>query len=600
MLLRVFNLCLLALSLCLYSCKKNDAPSVPDVKPGEENVAKITTRIQGIVNPRSPLSGAVVSCGGKTTTTNNKGVFYFEDVEVNAKAALITVSANGYSRGVRTFTVSNKDALQYTEITLLNIYPEFNKTFDATKGASLQMSYGPRVVFEPNQMLKNDNTPYSGTVTVNYFEGSFEDNNRLSYLYDNTFGSVLLGSNTGVNKAGKDVGILNKRIVGLSMKGSSGEVLHIDTTSGRGVDIFLSMQYISPEKGNPTLWYVNESGIWQEEGNFSITGDTFVIKTQHPGSISLSTSYEAIELKGKLIDTISGRTWNNNVVCIMTKDEQTVVYATTNSQGEFAVKVPANTTVSILMLGTQSKYADVMTNNIELTTGTENMNPGIIHVPANDTYHYFSVNGEVTGCDRELINDGTIVMTTRDSLKHEFPIKNGWYHAFFTGTNISDRAELITLAIKGKTPAYQFAYDYNINRRDLNTCGLIIGGYYRYTFRNIQYIFHQDTDTIGLYKTHAGPYGLYISSYGTGGNYVFWDFPETFPTVKGNYKAPVLYYAPSYSTYYYEGTMDYTITKAAPIGGYIEATFKGLLKNGNPDKPNDTITMQGDLRILLQ
>jgi hypothetical protein len=605
--MKFVNLCLLAVCVSLYSCKKNDAPAEPTT-PGEETGTTVRTRVQGIVNPGGPLPGAVVTLGGKTTTTNSMGVFYFDDIEISAEDALITATSTAYAQGAgsHTFSVANKDAIQYVEISLPTIFPEFNQTFDAATGGSLRTIYGPRIVFEPNQMLKSDNTPYSGTVTVNCYEDAMYENNYYSGTrYDQQFGAGLLGSHTGFNKAGKKVGILNKRVIGFTIKGSSGEALHIDTANGRSVQVFVNSKapgsdVVTPQKGNPSQWYLNAAGKWQEEGALTTVGDSFVIKTKHPNVIGLTLSYDAVEIRGKLVDTINDRTWSNNIVSFMTKDENIVANVRTNSQGDFVAWVPANATLVMSVIGIQSSYGADLVNSIELTTGNAKINAGTMHLLAIDARDNFDIRGEVTGCDREQLKDGTILMTSADSLKNEFPITNGLYHAFVTGNRISEGSGKYTLAVKGKTPPFQFEYGYRFDKRDLNTCGLLLGKYYRYTFKNIQYMFKTGTDTLGLYISAGnptGPYGLYVSSFGGGGNYVYWEFPHVFPQEKGSYTAPVNYYAPNYSGSYI-GTMNYTINRIAPVGGYIEVTFKGLLTSENT--PTDTATMQGDFRVILQ
>src|SRR3954471_24082219 len=89
-LLIVFSVFLLAWS----GCKKDDDNN----NSGKPTSETVTTTISGRIYDEAgnPLSGATVTAGSQSSSTNQWGIYLIENVDVTKGRALITVSKSGY------------------------------------------------------------------------------------------------------------------------------------------------------------------------------------------------------------------------------------------------------------------------------------------------------------------------------------------------------------------------------------------------------------------------------------------------------------------------------------------------------------------------
>ena len=94
--------------ITLWSCQKdvNDfgisGDQIPDL------TTKVNSSVSGFVTDENntAMSGATVTVGTRTTTTDQYGQFVVKNVDVVKTAAVVTVSKPGYFHGIKTFVAA--------------------------------------------------------------------------------------------------------------------------------------------------------------------------------------------------------------------------------------------------------------------------------------------------------------------------------------------------------------------------------------------------------------------------------------------------------------------------------------------------------------
>ncbi len=99
---------LLLLALIAQGCRKNDnggtdnPPPIPELP--KEGVVVSTNVFGRIVDELDkPLSGVAVTGGGKTTNTDENGIYMLMDVQLDQARAYLTAIKQGYFKGSRIF-----------------------------------------------------------------------------------------------------------------------------------------------------------------------------------------------------------------------------------------------------------------------------------------------------------------------------------------------------------------------------------------------------------------------------------------------------------------------------------------------------------------
>src|SRR6185503_4522455 len=112
--MRIITNCLLAslvISISLLSCQKevkNDNPGTGGSTGTVTNLAPVQGNVTGKVidNNNNAVAGATVKAGNNTTTTDNRGLFRFNNIQLDKYSAVITVEKAGFFKAHRVFSAS--------------------------------------------------------------------------------------------------------------------------------------------------------------------------------------------------------------------------------------------------------------------------------------------------------------------------------------------------------------------------------------------------------------------------------------------------------------------------------------------------------------
>jgi hypothetical protein len=140
--MRIITNCLLTslvISISLLSCQKEVKNDSPGTGGGTGTVVN-PTPVQGTVtgkvidNNNNAVAGATVKAGSNTTTTDSRGLFRFNNIQLDKYSAVIIVEKSGFFKGYRVFSASPNN----TNFVKLELVPKtLIGSVDAVAGGAL-------------------------------------------------------------------------------------------------------------------------------------------------------------------------------------------------------------------------------------------------------------------------------------------------------------------------------------------------------------------------------------------------------------------------------------------------------------------------------
>jgi protocatechuate 3,4-dioxygenase beta subunit len=156
------------------------------------------------------------------------------------------------------------------------------------------------------------------------------------------------------------------------------------------------------------LWYFDDDrGIWVEEGTATLKGNVYVGKVSHFSWHNIDTWEGIVIIKGKVTDC------NNQPVkyVLVTVDETAAI---TGSTGEYSVRVPANTPVTVTVKSSDyDNYSPVVAYNVPGqpagTTYTRDISLPCRNA-VNPNQPTATIKGKVTDCKGEPVKNVVVTV----------------------------------------------------------------------------------------------------------------------------------------------------------------------------------------------
>lgn len=152
------------LALLLFGCRKNELINRVTIEE-KPPVILVVSSFQGKVLDENgqPVAGAQVTIFDATGTTDQKGLFKFQNIKAPRGAALVQVKKAGYFTG-SAMSANTADGRQYVRVTLLE--KGLSKTVNAGFPATLTWPDGLQVTFAPNTLRRTNGELYTGLAEV--------------------------------------------------------------------------------------------------------------------------------------------------------------------------------------------------------------------------------------------------------------------------------------------------------------------------------------------------------------------------------------------------------------------------------------------------
>ncbi len=335
----ISRLSLLLLAVFLFSCK------------GEQIGSSTRLNIRGVVISDSglPVPGAAVSAHGKSATADDNGLFSLENVQVPSDRGVISVSANGFFAGVRGFIPGKNDqSLTVTLATKTTV-----ADFPAGTGGTATLPGGASVDIPASGVSTASGSAYSGQVEV----AMIHLDPTSADFAEMVAGNDLIAERTN----GDEATLYTYGILRVELSDPSGNELQMATGKTATIEVPVPASMAGNAPATIPLWYLDEeTGIWMEEGEATLSGNKYV------GTVAHFTDWNCDHPEGT--GTVTGRLLDCNGQPIpnltLNVGQGTTV---TDSDGNFSRRVPSNTDFQITPAGGVVSFTPV--NVSSLTEG---------------------------------------------------------------------------------------------------------------------------------------------------------------------------------------------------------------------------------------
>ena len=401
----------LIISISFLSCQKevrSDNPS-PGSGPGTTvNPTPITGTVTGKVvdNNNNAVAGATVKAGSNTTITDNRGLFRFNNIQLDKYASLVTVEKSGFFKAYRVFSAIANNT-NFVKLKL--IQKTFLGNIDAAAGGSVNLPDNSKITLPANGVVvKSNNQSYSGSVKV------------YAAVIDPTsadIAQIVPGSFQGNDANNNRVLLKSFGMLAVELEGNSGEQLQVASGKMAKLRFTIPSSLRSSAPATIPLWSVDETtGLWKQEGSATKTNDYYEGDVSHFSFWNCDVSSQTIYLEMTIV-TVEGPL--SHVQVKLTRPNGASSYGYTDSAGHVGGLVPKNEALVLEVMNTCNQ--SIYTQNVG--PFSTNTNLGTINVtlaPINT----LQITGSAVNCSNQPVTNGNVLVYFEGHL-YTRPISNG-------------------------------------------------------------------------------------------------------------------------------------------------------------------------------
>ncbi len=402
----------LVISISLLSCQKevkNDDPGTG----GSTGTVVNPTPVQGTVtgkvidNNNNAVTGATVKAGNNTTTTDNRGLFRFNNIQLDKYSAVVIVEKSGFFKGYRVFSASPNN----TNFIKLKLVPKtLIGSIHAVAGGSLSLPDNSKITLPASGIVvRSNNQSYSGSVKV-YAE-----------VIDPTaadIAQIVPGSFQGTDADNNRVTLKSYGMLAVELEGNSGEQLQIAAGKTAKLKFTIPSSLRSTAPATIPLWSVDETtGLWKQEGNATKGTDYYEGDVSHFSFWNCDVSTPTIFLELNL-KTVEGSLPFTQVK-ITRVNSGGATYGYTDSTGHVGGLVPKNEPLLLEVFSNCNQ--PVFSQNIGPYSSNTNLGTITVTIPP---INYLQITGSAVNCSNQPVINGN-AMIYYDGHLYNKPISNG-------------------------------------------------------------------------------------------------------------------------------------------------------------------------------
>ena len=484
------------------SCKKDSSPLIDPTT--NTNVYNAAVRVNGSVSAfvtdenDLPVTGAAVTAGTGTATTDSRGFFEIKNVQLVKNAGFVTVDKTGYFKGIKTWVAEeNKDA--FFRIKLL---PKTNAgTVSGTTGGDVTLTGGMKISFPASAVINaSTNAAYTGTVTVNakWLDPTSPELN-----------SIMPGDLRGINTTGGLQMLTTYGMTAVELRGAGGELLQIAPSKKATLTMPIPAAISGSAPASMPLWSFDETkGLWKEEGTTTKNGSNYVGEVSHFSFWNCDVPANYVQFNVTVNDA-AGNPLTNAYVKLTVTSSGVSTYGYTNAAGYVSGAIPANTQLLLNVLAKPNCSIVLHTQNF--SSAATNISLGTISLLSNRTVR---ITGNLTTCNNLPVTNGRVyvaydnssVTVTANALgaySVSFPICNSTsVNTALTGIDMSNLMQGATT-----TAVYQGGTTNPVN---LQACGTPFGNeFFTLTYGTTPAVtYNMPIDSVWFNPNQTGSYQL--------------------------------------------------------------------------------------------
>lgn len=389
---------LLFLMLMLVSCKsdiniENEEQPNMAIDFNFGNTAQRNFHGLVLATDGSPVSGATVTIGTKTAQTNTKGIFAINNADVKENFAYVKVTKAGYVNGARTIVPTSGN----NRINIMMIPATTTLMIASGATSTVSLPNGTKVKFD-GSFKDESGANYTGNVNVAMFH--LAPSNQ--YLNELMPGSFLATNSNGNSRIMETYGMLH-----VQLTGASGQKLQIASGHTAEMTVAIDATQMSSAPATIPLWAFNETtGIWQEEGVATKTGNAYIGNVTHFSWWNCDVQFPVATLKVN-VKNQNGQPLSNVRIGLKRNSQMYETSGITDANGTVSGLVPANETLDLKVYsycGTVLYSATVG----PFTAGNIHVLPDIIIQSSAATS--FTINGTLKNCAGTNVTDGVAIL----------------------------------------------------------------------------------------------------------------------------------------------------------------------------------------------
>ena len=233
------NFLLAIFSVLLFiSCQKEVKTDNPGTGGGSGGTVINPSPVQGsltgkvVDNNNNAVPGALVKAGSNTATTDSRGLFRFNNIQLDKYSSLVTVEKSGFFKAYRVFSASANN----TNFVKLKLVPKaLIGNIDAATGGSVTLADNSKITLPSSGVVvKSTNQSYTGSIKV--YAAAIDPTSA-------DIAQIVPGSFQGLDADNYRVVLKSFGMLALELEGSSGEQLQI--TNGKlQVSWYISRIYL--------------------------------------------------------------------------------------------------------------------------------------------------------------------------------------------------------------------------------------------------------------------------------------------------------------------------------------------------------------------
>ena len=500
--------CLLAIFsfLLIISCQKE----VSDFRPGggggsgtPVNPAPVTGTVTGKVvdNNNNAVAGATVKAGSNTATTDNRGLFRFNNIQLDKYASLVTVEKSGFFKAYRVFSAS---ATNTNFIKLKLIQKTLIGNIDAATGGSVNLPDNSKITLPASAVVvKSNNQSYSGSVKV------------YAAVIDPTFPDIaqIVPGSFQANDANNNRVLLKSfGMLAIELEGNSGEQLQIANSKMAKLRFTIPSSLQSSAPATIPLWSVDEAtGLWKQEGNATKTNDYYEGDVSHFSFWNCDISIPTVYLELTVVTSEGPLPYTQ--VKITRVNGGGASYGYTDSLGHVGGLVPKNEALTIEIFTNCNQ--PIYSQNIGPYSSNTNLGTITVSIPSQNS---LTITGSAVNCANQPVTNGNALIYF-DGVYYNKPVNNGTFSMTVTRcSNSSATVEVVVIDNIGNQQSATWngtASSGTVNTGTLSACGVSSVSFIDYVVDGSNYSLSSATpgDSIRVY-TAAGTNQSVINVYG--------------------------------------------------------------------------------------
>ena len=468
----------LVISISLLSCQK-EVKNYDPRTGGSTGTVVNPTPVQGTVtgkvidNNNNAVTGATVKAGSNTTTTDNRGLFRFNNIQLDKYSAVVTVEKSGFFKGYRVFSASPNN----TNFIKLKLVPKtLIGSIDAVAGGSLSLPDNSKITLPASGIVvRSNNQSYSGSVKV-YAEAIDPTSADIA--------QIVPGSFQGTDADNNRVILKSYGMLAVELEGSGGEQLQIATGKTAKLKFAIPSSLRSTAPATIPLWSVNETtGLWKEEGSATKGTDYYEGDVSHFSfwncDVSIPTIFLELNLK-----TVEGSLPFTQVK-ITRVNSGGATYGYTDSTGHVGGLVPKNEPLLLEVFSNCNQ--PVYSQNIGPYSSNTNLGTITVTIPP---INYLQITGSAVNCSNQPVINGN-AMIYYDGHLYNKPISNGNFSLTVTRcSNSNATVEVVAVDNIGNEQSSIWsgtASSGTVSTGTLSACGTSSVSFFNYTLDGTNY-----------------------------------------------------------------------------------------------------------------